>query len=199
MPTIHDLPSLEAFAALGRALDVWVKVDCGVGRLGFLPKDFAEAFRRLKGAPALHLAASTGHFRNPHDREQLDSQAGLFLDACQAAEAAGFSGFARMVASSRIVLSRPDLQLTAVNPGKALYGYVDQQWPFADRIKQVACAVKARVIQVKEYQAGVVLLATIVRWRRRAAPRSFRSGMSTASTMHRPAARFLYAAAVPPF
>jgi alanine racemase len=62
-----------------------------------------------------------------------------------------------MVASSRVVLGAPDLRLTAINPGKALYGYVDASWPHADDIRSVVAALKARVIQVKDHPPGVVL------------------------------------------
>ncbi|HXM72080.1 MAG TPA: alanine racemase [Candidatus Dormibacteraeota bacterium] len=157
IPTIHDEASLDALAALGRELDVWVKLDCGVGRLGFLPGAAEAAFRRLAAARHLRLGGVYSHFRNPHDKSQLRSQAAIFLSGCSAATGAGFTGFERMVASSRVVLGAPDLRLTAINPGKALYGYVDASWPHADDIRPVVAALKARVIQVKDHPPGVVL------------------------------------------
>src|ERR1700682_4373982 len=157
IPTIHDEASLDALAALGRELDVWVKLDCGVGRLGFLPGAAEAAFRRLAAARHLRLGGVYSHFRNPHDESQLRSQAAIFLSGCAAATGAGFTGFERMVASSRVVLGAPDLRLTAINPGKALYGYVDASWPHADDIRPVVAALKARLIQVKDHPPGVVL------------------------------------------
>jgi alanine racemase len=157
LPTVHDFASLAAFSALGRELEIWVKLDCGVGRLGFLPGEAAEAFRLIAARPQLRLGGIYSHFRNPHAPAQVASQAALFAGACAAAEAAGLRGFERMVASSRIVLGAPELHLTAVNPGKALYGYVDEGWPHAGELRPVVCALKSRIIQIKAHPAGVVL------------------------------------------
>jgi alanine racemase len=154
IPTIHDLPGLRAYAALGRTLDVFVKLDCGVGRIGFLPRDWDEAFQALAAAPSLRVTGVYSHFRTPDDSAALDAQAGLFAAGVAAAEAAGHRGFRTMVSSSRILVGRPDLNLTAVNPGKGLFGLADASWPHHERLRPVVAALKARVIQVKPHPAG---------------------------------------------
>jgi alanine racemase len=157
IPTLHDMPGLRAFGALRRPMEVYVKLDCGVGRIGFLPDQWDEAFAALRDMPWLRLGGVYSHFRTPDDAAAVDQQADLFLAGQRAARAAGFEGFRSMVSGSRLVMGRPDMNLTAINPGKGLYGYIDAEWPRHEAILPVVAAVKARVIQVKDYPAGVVL------------------------------------------
>lgn len=157
IPTIHDMPGLQAYGALRRDMEVYVKLDCGVGRIGFLPHEWDEAFRILKTMPWLRLGGVYSHFRTPETDAAVDTQGDLFVAGQQAARKAGFTDFLSMVSGSRLVLGRPDMNLTAVNPGKGLYGYIDRSWPKHALIKPVVAALKARVIQIKEYPAGVVM------------------------------------------
>jgi alanine racemase len=157
IPTLHDMAGLRAFAALKRPLDVQVKLDCGVGRIGFLPHQWDEAFALLAATPALKVTGIYSHFRTPEDQPAIDRQAALFAAGLAAARAAGLDGFRAMASGSRMVVGRPDMNLTAINPGKALYGYVDSSWPQHDRLRPVVAALKARVIQVKDYPAGSYL------------------------------------------
>jgi alanine racemase len=154
IPTIHDMPGLLAFAALGRTLDVYVKLDCGVGRIGFLPHEWDAAFAALRAAPSLRVAGVYSHFRAPDDMAALDAQAALFAAGVASATEAGHRGFRTMVSSSRILVGRPDLNLTAVNPGKGLFGHVDASWPHHAALRPVVAGLKARVIQVKAHPAG---------------------------------------------
>jgi len=154
IPTIHDMDGLRAFAALGRVLEVYVKLDCGVGRIGFLPHEWDAAFAALSAAPALRVAGVYSHFRTPDDMAALDAQAALFAAGVASATEAGHLGFRTMVSSSRILVGRPDLNLSAVNPGKGLFGHVDSSWPHHAVLRPVVAALKARVIQVKEHPAG---------------------------------------------
>ena len=155
--TLHDFESLDAFAALGKPQEVYVKLDCGLGRLGFAQETWREAFRQLALAPALKLGGLYTHFSNPDDAALTDHQAKGFIAACRDAEAAGHTGFQRMVASSRIMLSRPDLNLTAVNPGRLVYGHVEGRWRDRTNLRPVVAAVKARVIQIKTLQSGATV------------------------------------------
>ncbi len=154
IPTIHDMPGLRAYAALGQALDVFVKLDCGVGRLGFLPDQWDAAFAALTGCPTLRVAGVYSHFRSPEDGGAVDLQSNMFVAGVHAARAAGLSNFRTMVSGSRMLVGRPDMNLTAVNPGKGLFGHVDETWPHHEQLRPVISALKARVIQVKTHPAG---------------------------------------------
>src|SRR5205823_1966122 len=60
-PTVFDRPGLEAYARLDRPVDLWVEVDCGMGRLGLVPDEWEIAFRRLRQLPALRLQGLYTH------------------------------------------------------------------------------------------------------------------------------------------
>jgi alanine racemase len=84
-------------------------------------------------------------------------QSDLFAAGIASARKEGFANFQTMVSGSRLVMGRPDLNLTAVNPGKGLYGYIDRTWPKHASIRPVVSKLKAHVIQVKDYPVGIVM------------------------------------------
>jgi alanine racemase len=154
VPTVHSFDTLEAFAGLGAQQEVFVKLDCGLGRLGFGADQWREAFRRLARARSLRVGGLYTHFSNPDDAATINRQAELFATACRQADAEGLSGYERMVSSSRIILSRPDLNLSAVNPGRLIYGYVEGEWRGKANLRPVITALRARIIQVKTLFPG---------------------------------------------
>ncbi|MDP6564633.1 MAG: alanine racemase [Alphaproteobacteria bacterium] len=152
--TIHDAASLEAFAALNRPLDAYMKVETGLGRLGVNPDEWAGAFAAVDQARGLRLTGIYTHLNAPEDPDAIKRQIAAFQDACRAAEAAGLKDFTRMVASSHVVLGYPELDYDAVNTGRLLFGLVEGAWSGMAPARPVIAAVKSRVIQVKEFPAG---------------------------------------------
>lgn len=148
--TVHDFAGLEAFAGLGRAVQVHVEVDCGYGRLGFVPSEWPEAFRRLRGATHVQVVGLYTHLASVEDAAAVKRQDQLFLQAQAAARAAGFEGLEVMAASSRVMLGYPDLNYTAVNPGRMLYGMMEDPWQGRWDLRPVIRSIKSRVLQVKD-------------------------------------------------
>ena len=157
IPVVHDLPSLAAFAALGRPIDVFFKIDCGMGRLGFSEHRWDDAFARAAAAPTLNLTGLYTHMSKPEDRDTTLEQAARFGRACDAAQAAGFHGFERVAASSRVVLGYPELHLSGVDPGRMLLGMLDAPWNTMAPMRPAVRAVKARIIQIQEHERGARL------------------------------------------
>ena len=154
--TIHDGESLRAFAALDTPVQAFVKVDCGLGRLGFNPEDFAAAFGLLAAAPRIRLAGIYAHLSNPEDGATVAQQMSVFAAACAAAEQAGFAGFECMVASSRVMLGYAELNLTAINPGRFILGMMEPPWDAQADVRPVVRAVKSRIIQIKDQPSGTI-------------------------------------------
>ncbi len=154
--TIHDFPSLQAFAGLGGKVETFVKVDCGLGRLGFNEEDFGAAFAQIAGAPGLRLTGVYAHLGVPEEPAAVSHQMQVFGAACAMAEAAGLSGFERMVASSRVMLGYPELNLTAINPGRFILGMMEPPWADRADFRPAVRAVKARIIQVKYLPEGIL-------------------------------------------
>ena len=157
IPVVHDLPSLAAFAGLGRPIDVFFKIDCGMGRLGFAEHQWDDALARAAAEPTLSLAGLYTHMSKPEDRETTLEQAARFGRACDAAQAAGFHGLERVAASSRVVLGYPELHLTGVDPGRMLLGMLGPPWSTMAPMRPAVRAVKARIIQIQEHERGARL------------------------------------------
>jgi alanine racemase len=151
--TVHDFDGLEAFAAAGRAVDVHVEVDCGYGRLGFTPDEWPKAFERLRRAKNLNVIGLYTHLASVEEPAAVKRQGELFAESATAARDAGFENLELMAASSRVLLGYPELNLTAVNPGRMLYGMMEHPWLGKADIRPVIRAIKSRVLQVKTMPA----------------------------------------------
>jgi alanine racemase len=152
--TIHDFESLAAFAALARPVEVFLKLDCGFGRLGFQPDDWPAAFAAARSASSLHVTGLYTHIGHTGDPDLVAEQGRLFQRAGREAEAAGLSDFDLMAASSRVVVGYPDLFFTAVNTGGVLFGVLEEPWCDLVRVEPVLSAVKSRIIQIKDLPPG---------------------------------------------
>ena len=143
-PTITTLAEAQLFAvAAPRRLAVHVKIDTGMGRVGFWHADAAAALRQIAALPQLQIAGLYTHFpvadeNLPETRRQLE----LFLAVAQGCSL-------RHTANSAALLNLPAAVLDMVRPGLALYGVA----PGADDFLPVL-AFKSRVAHVKTVTAG---------------------------------------------
>jgi len=151
--TIHDFAGLEAFANTGRSVDIHVEVDCGYGRLGFTPNEWSEVFDRLRRAENLRVIGLYTHLASVEDPAAVKRQGALFERSAAIARHAGFENLELMAASSRVLLGYSELNLTAVNPGRMLYGMLEAPWLGKADIRPVIRAIKSRVLQVKTIPA----------------------------------------------
>ncbi len=81
LPTVYSLPFLEALAATGESLDVHVKVDTGMHRVGAAPEDLQGLVAAVRSTPNLKPAAIWTHFPvADEDPEYTRDQIGRFDD-----------------------------------------------------------------------------------------------------------------------
>ena len=153
--TVHDFESLAAFAALAQPVEVFLKLDCGFGRLGFQSDDWPAAFAAAMSAPGLRVTGLYTHIGHTGDSDLVAEQGRLFQRAGREAEAAGIRDFDLMAASSRVVVGYPDLFFTAVNTGGVLFGVLEEPWCDRVRVEPVLSAVKSRIIQIKDLPPGM--------------------------------------------
>jgi len=142
----------------GKPFPVHLKVDTGMGRLGFPPgavSGFLEELRsirelRLEGVMT-HLSSADGPAEE--DREHTESQLSLFAKA--AAKARG--AFGRVVAhalNSAGILAYAGEPFDAVRPGIALYGYSPLP-PGASPVELLpVMRVVTRIVSLKELPDG---------------------------------------------
>ena len=119
-PAIHcdNQIKMLAQAAPNSRLSVWLKIDTGMHRLGFAPTAAAEAFRQLRGLPAVAEARVMSHFARaefPSD-SSTQSQIDSFT-----AQARGLHAESSLANSAGIV-GWPPSHLDWVRPGIMLYG-----------------------------------------------------------------------------
>jgi alanine racemase len=151
--TIHDMSGLQAFERLSRPVPVHVEVDCGYGRLGFVPDEWPALFARLKASPHLRVVGLYTHLAGVEDPQGIDRQMRRLERAVADARAAGFGDLEIMAASSRVLLGYPELNLSAVNPGRMLYGMMETPWTDGLAFDPVIRAIKSRILQVKTIPA----------------------------------------------
>lgn len=150
---LHDHWQLDllASAKLAGPVTVWLKVDTGMGRLGFAPDEVADAYRRLQGMKdvADHIRLMT-HLACADDRDDPMTQR---QQACFQETTASLGG-ERSLANSAAVLGWPDTHADWVRPGIMLYGanpFVDRQ---AAPALQPVMTLMSRLVAIKTMPAG---------------------------------------------
>jgi alanine racemase len=142
---------LEAWGGM-RPFRAWLKIDSGMGRLGFRPEEARAAAERLARCRSVmqpaylvtHLADAESR-GNPETRAQIDRFAQV---------TAGMSG-ERSIANSAGLIAWTDAQADWVRPGIMLYGIS----PFADSTGadlglRPVMTFETSVIAVKDVAAG---------------------------------------------
>lgn len=122
---VHETRQLDWLARLpaDAGIDVHVKLNSGMNRLGFEPAALRAAFERARGLPAVRSVALATHFADADRDGGADEALRVFERAVQGIDAP------RSLANSAAVLSLPAAHGTAIRPGILLYGAS----PFADR------------------------------------------------------------------
>lgn len=151
-PVIHAPWQLELLAAQppSRSLDVWIKVDSGMHRLGFPPDEVTEVHRRLIELPGVASVGFVTHLACADDQRDVttESQVTTFEAALE-----GIAG-ERSVANSAAVLGWPDAHGDWVRPGIMLYGCSPfAGYESAPQLRPVL-TLEARLIAVREHPAG---------------------------------------------
>lgn len=151
-PVIHaewQLPPLER-ATLQRPLDVWLKVDTGMHRLGFPPGRVCEVYQRLRSMPSVAAIRFMTHLACADDRRDptTRAQVAAFTAACQ-----GLPG-ERTIANSAATLAWPQTHAQWVRPGIMLYGCS----PFVDGLDcptlRPVQTLEARLMAINHYRQG---------------------------------------------
>ncbi|MBT8090743.1 MAG: alanine racemase [Gammaproteobacteria bacterium] len=161
-PVVHCPEQVELLEATSRgAVTVWLKVDTGMNRLGFSPRDAKAIIRRLHAAPAVgelrlmtHLA-SADELQSSMTSEQLRQFRPIvdgFDGAVSIANTPGTLGWPEICDAKQEFAFRGD---NWIRPGIALYGIS----PFAEQtgvdlgLKPVM-QFEARLIATKTLQEG---------------------------------------------
>ena len=151
----------EAASALGLTAEVHIKVDTGMGRIGF-PADVSYA-ERVAEAVKLPNIKATGiytHFARADetDKEATKLQFEKFLAFIDAMEKLGVTGLLRHAENSAAILSLPEYRLDMVRLGISLYGmYPSDEVMPEEFVLEPAMEIKSHVAFVKTVPAGTAI------------------------------------------
>ncbi|MDO8465181.1 MAG: alanine racemase [Gallionella sp.] len=139
---------LDGYPGRGK-LDVWLKINSGMNRLGFMPQEAAQVMEQLRRHRAVRNITLMTHFANADEARGITEPLALF-DGFAASYRAP-----RSLANSAALLRYPETHGDWVRPGLILYGAS----PFAEVSAQQlglkpAMTLSGRIIAVQELRAG---------------------------------------------
>lgn len=118
---VHHSPQLEALARLktDKKLNIWLKIDSGMNRLGFKLDELAEVEEQLETIDCIHKPVRLmSHFASADDPDNAftDEQRDSFLDTTK------HLVWERSMANSAGILEAQGAHFDWVRPGLILYG-----------------------------------------------------------------------------
>lgn len=133
VPAFWDKRGLKLAASLpsatGRPVEIHLKVNTGMARLGCEPQDVTGLFETAREYPHVRVTGVMSHLAcadglGPEDEAFTNKQIMDFHAICKPV----MKGILRHLAASAALIKYPDSRFDAVRPGLMLYGI----WPFED-------------------------------------------------------------------
>ncbi len=159
-----QLDLLEAFTEIlplplagegrGEGFNIWLKLDIGMHRLGFLPKDFAKVYQRLKQCKVISELMLMTHFPCADDFTNpiTDVQIAEFFNITK-----NYSD-KKSIANSAIILQHSVASRDWVRPGIMLYGASPLNYMSADNLDlKPVMTLSSRIIAIHELPAGAAI------------------------------------------
>ena len=154
-----EAAAYEARAAeAGVTLDIHVKVDTGMGRIGLWHEGCIAEIERIAHLPHLRLEGIATHFPSADEEDQAFSYEQLdeFNRIVASLEARGVRVPLRHAANSSAIAHLPESRLNMVRPGLVLYGHypsphLADEHPLGVR---PVLALKTRLVFIKDIAPG---------------------------------------------
>lgn len=150
---VHAAWQIEAIeqARLTRPLTVWLKLDSGMHRVGFMPADYQAAYRRILGSGKVDKIVLMSHFSRADELDcpRSEEQLAVFEQARE--------GLLAQVSlrNSPALLGWPQVPSDWVRPGIMLYGATPFEQPQAEAARlQPVMTLESKIISVRELPAG---------------------------------------------
>jgi alanine racemase len=151
---VHCQAQIEMLARAepGTRIDVHLKMNSGMNRLGFTPREFRSAWERLRALPAVGSITLMSHFANADDV----LNAGLPLQEQLTRFRAGVEGLPGdwSLSNSAAVLGCRDLKSDWVRPGIMLYGATPGGKSASEFGLQPAMSLESEIIGMQVIEAG---------------------------------------------
>ena len=150
---VHSLWQLDAIeqARLSRPLQVWLKLDSGMHRVGLFPEQYQAAYRRLQASGKVDKIVLMSHFARADELDcpRTEEQLAVFNAAREGLQAEV------SLRNSPAILGWPQVPSDWVRPGIMLYGATpfEQAQTLAAQLKPVM-TLQSKIIGVRELPAG---------------------------------------------
>lgn len=154
-PVLYEIAEAAAFEAVaqGRPIDVHLKIDTGMGRLGVPLPELTGFLRDLRRFPSIRVVGIMTHLSTADcDRAYVAEQLQRFQQADGLVRRFGHEPSVRHAANSAALFRHPETHFDWVRPGISLYGY-----PGADSIDaplRPAMRLRTEVLRVRTLQPG---------------------------------------------
>ena len=154
-PVIHHHEHLKHINESSdlKQLDIWVKVDSGMGRLGYALEDVTEVLASLNKKPSLGKVRMMTHLASADERDNSFTQKQL-----DNVEALKLEEYEWGISNSAGVLGWPDSHRLWVRSGIAMYGadpMSDRNT--ANRDLRPAMTLKTKILAINSHKAGDVI------------------------------------------
>jgi alanine racemase len=143
----------KAAKKLGKKVDVFVKVDTGLRRVGVWYEQAPDLIEQIIALPCIRLdGIMSTLMQNPEQDRQQIQRMNLVVDELKAR---GIDPGARSLASTDATLNNPSAHLDLVRPGMSLYGIYPEPKDIESgpKLKQALCW-KARIEYIKTIHRG---------------------------------------------
>jgi len=151
--TIHSQEQITALenAQLSKPINVWLKMDSGMHRVGILPEDYCHAYDRLNTLEQVNDIVLMSHFASADDfSSKVTSQQINCFDEITKSINAPVS-----IANSAATLGHDSTRREFQRPGIMLYGATPfpDSHPIADKL-QAVMTLTSEVISIRDLKPG---------------------------------------------
>ncbi|MCY4150570.1 MAG: alanine racemase [Gammaproteobacteria bacterium] len=153
-PVIHSLHQVDWIKDYtGRPLDVWLKFNSGMNRLGMGHDDFIQAYRKLEASPHIADIRLMSHFAIAEDLkdEFTRKQISEFNHAAMGLERE------KSLANSAGIMCWPDSHFEWVRPGLMLYGISPLEDETTNYGLKPVMELQAKIISLQSLEQGDAL------------------------------------------
>jgi alanine racemase len=147
----------KAAGKIGRPARVHLKVDSGMGRIGFLPKDALNAAQKLRALSGIDLEGVFTHFAKADeaDTSATRRQFAVFESVIKEIKGAGIPiKMSHCCNSGAILANLSDMYLDAVRPGHMLHGLMPSPECGSSVPIKPCFEVKTAISLIRELPAG---------------------------------------------
>ena len=163
--TMEFAKALSKRAALtGRTVNVHIKVDTGMHRIGFLYSSNAEECAKtienileVSKLPGIKIEGIFSHFSTSDEEDTAYTLAQLenFKELTEKLENSGLKIPLKHIANSAAIIKYPEAQFDMVRAGVIMYGMYPSDWVKNSGVKlKPAMSFKTRIVSIKTLQKG---------------------------------------------